>query len=79
MIYELLNKLNKSLKYMNLEGKMENLVVLSVENKGKNYTLKKELFLDFPLQNLVSVIGVFSKEELKKHLLTYFKNNNNKG
>tara|TARA_Y100001973_G_scaffold31847_1_gene48062 strand:- start:349 stop:588 length:240 start_codon:yes stop_codon:yes gene_type:complete len=79
MIYELLNKLNKSLKYMNLEGKMENLVVLSVENKGKNYTLKKELFLDFPLQNLVSVIGVFSKEELKKHLLTHFKNNSKKG
>lgn len=75
MIYELLNKLNKSLNYMKLEGKMENLVVLSVENKGKKYTLKKELFLDFPLQNLVSVIGVFSKEELEKHLLTHFKKN----
>ena len=73
MINELLNKLNRSLHTMKLEGKIENLVVLTIEQNNKEYILKKELYLDYPLQNLISVIGNFDKLGLKKHLLTHFK------
>ena len=56
MINELLNKLNRSLHTMKLEGKIENLVVLTIEQNNKEYILKKELYLDYPLKTFINTL-----------------------